>query len=432
MSMKSITTWNFSSEEPFSLARRFSDLEGTCFLYSGGEHEAAQFSFLCLFPQKNIKLQAYTKCWEELQSHIGRFESPTPIPEWVGYLGYEMGCFADPDRKTPYFKPKIPDCCFYAPSVVIQFEHGRGRATLYSKDLNFSLQRSSPSFLNEKIHLCYVSDSFGSYQDKIAQAKEWILDGEIYQVNLSQELHFEGKSNPFDLFEKIVCLNPTPFAAYLNCGAFSIVSSSPERFLRKKGKILDTRPIKGTAPRSKLPTEDAKNREKLEASEKQRAELLMITDLMRSDLGKISMPGSVHTKEIWRCEAYENVFHLLSIIEATVRPGAHPIELIRQLFPGGSITGCPKLSAMEAIAALENRPRGIYTGSIGYIAANGDFDFNIAIRTLIVHPESIRLQLGGAIVSDSDPIEEFKETLYKGRSLFSILGIDSFDSLLEL
>lgn len=152
----------------------------------------------------------------------------------------------------------------------------------------------------------------------------------------------------------------------------------------------------------------------------------MITDLMRSDVGKVSLPGSVHTRDIWRCEAYANVFHLLSIIEGRVDPSANPVELIRQLLPGGSITGCPKLRAMEAIAELEKRPRGIYTGSIGYFAKNGDFDFNIAIRTLIVHPEHIQLQLGGAIVIDSDPVKEFEETLHKGHSLFAILGIDLF------
>ena len=148
----------------------------------------------------------------------------------------------------------------------------------------------------------------------------------------------------------------------------------------------------------------------------------MITDLMRNDLGKFSIPGSVHTEEIWGCEAYANVFHMVSTISSKPVPGVHNVDMIRDCFPGGSITGCPKIRAMELIHQLENRARGIYTGSIGYFAGNGDFDFNIAIRTITVHEDWIDLQLGGAIVADSNPQYEFAETFHKGASIFQVLS----------
>ncbi len=401
--MRSITTWTFKPSEPLKLASRFSDIEGTFLLHSENA------SYLCLFPEEKVTVTAGLGCWEELEKALGSFDLDLSIPKWVGYLGYEMGCFADVE--TLYYRPKTPDACFYCPSVVIHFDHPTGAATLFAKK-EISLEGSSSTFSSNLV--CgFRSDTLESYVEKIGRAQEWILEGEVYQVNLSQEFHLEGKSDPFGLFEKITALNPAPFSAYARCRDFALVSSSPERFLSRRGDLLETRPIKGTAPRNENP-------QVLLSSEKERAELLMITDLMRNDLGKVSLPGSVKTKEIARCEAYTNVFHLLSIIES--RSSMDPVPLIRQLFPGGSITGCPKLRAMEAIATLEKRARGIYTGSIGYFAANGDFDFNVAIRTLVVHPEYVQIQLGGAIVSDSDPVKEFEETLHKGESLFKILG----------
>lgn len=410
MSMKSITTWIFEAGEPHELARRFADLEGTVLLNSG--------SYLCLFPEEKVALPARPGCWEVLEKALGSFEGDLPIPKWVGYLGYEMGCFADPEKHTPYMPTATPDAVFYRPSVVIHFDHSTQQATLYaSKEV--SLKREPSTSSSGALKLKFSSDTLQSYLEKIARAKEWILEGEIYQVNLSQEFHLEGESDPFQLFQKVFRLNPTSFSAFMQCGNFALVSSSPERFLCRLGDRLQSRPIKGTAPRGKTPEEDAFNRRTLLESEKERAELLMITDLMRNDIGKVSLPGSVKTQEIWRCETYANIFHLLSIIEG--RCAQSPVPLIRQLFPGGSITGCPKLRAMEAIAALEQRPRGVYTGSIGYFAANGDFDFNIAIRTLVVHSTYVQIQLGGAIVIDSDPVKEFEETLHKGETLFKVL-----------
>ncbi|KIC71266.1 anthranilate synthase component I family protein [Candidatus Protochlamydia amoebophila] len=255
----------------------------------------------------------------------------------------------------------------------------------------------------------------------INEAKEWIFSGHVYQINLSQEFTFEGVLRPFDVFRQLIEINPAPFSAYLKADHYTIVSSSPERFLQKKEKLLETRPIKGTIQRGGYFEEDQLFKERLISSEKEKAELLMITDLMRNDLGKISEIGSVKTVDLWRCEAYTNVYHLISIIRSIALKHLKSLEIIRSAFPGGSITGCPKLKAMECIQKLENRSRGIYTGSMGYMTGKGDFDLNIAIRTLVFKDNYISFQVGGGIVIDSDPINEYAETLFKGDSLFRVL-----------
>lgn len=416
--MRSITTWIFDPSEPLDLCRRYADCEGTVLLYSGGNHDTACSSFLCLLPEDKVSLKAEKGCWEALEKKLGLFEEILPIPKWVGYFGYELGCFADYEKQIPFVPSSLPDAVFYKPSVIIHFDHRKNSATLYGSNPEL-LNREYPRFPLSPFKLAFRSDSLESYEEKIATIKAEIARGNVYQVNLSQEFFLEGKNDPFSLFHKINLLNPAPFSAYMQCGDFAIVSSSPERFLSRKGNTLQTRPIKGTAPRGKSREEDQRNRGALLCSEKERSELLMITDLMRNDLGKVSLTGSVKTKEMCRIEAFSNVFHLASIIEG--KSSLPSIPLIRHLFPGGSITGCPKLRAMEIIASQEKRIRGIYTGSIGYLAGNGDFDFNIAIRTLVVRPHGISVQLGGAIGSDSDPIKEFEETLYKGQTLFNVL-----------
>ncbi|MCH9625277.1 MAG: Isochorismate synthase MenF [Chlamydiales bacterium] len=427
MWMQCITTWTSNSAQLLVLAKRFADLEGTALLYSGGSYATSNTSYLCLFPKKKVTIAAQPGCWELLQQELGDlFCSELKIPRWVGYLGYEMGCFADPDQVMAHTTSSIADSCFYQPTVVVKFDHHSQEMTLYAEQATVCLERLPTVSQMSDLRLSFCSDSLESYLEKIKQTKKWIVEGEVYQLNLSQVFHLKGKTDAFAQFEKSVQLNPAPFSAFLNCGAFSIVSTSPERFLYKQDDLLESRPIKGTAPRGKTPEEDRLYKEQLLRSEKERAELLMITDLMRNDLGKVACPGSVKTLKIWECEAYTNVFHLHSVIQAQIKASMHPVSLIRQLFPAGSITGCPKLSAIAKIHLLEQRARGIYTGSIGYFAENGDFDFNVAIRTLLVHPQSVEVQLGGAIVIDSDPIKEYEETLHKGHTLFTLLGAKEF------
>lgn len=392
--MKAVTTLNQSLSE---VARRFADEQGTVFLHSGSGYDSAQNSYLFLSPIETV----HTSNLEELKKIVKLTDSH--LPDWVGYLAYEgegvwmrHQYFLHDDGKQVYF---------------------------YSRD-GSTLPDPPPADFDPTIQvkLTACSDTQESYDKKIRQAKQWILDGEIYQLNLSQQFTYEGEFHPFTLFEKIVERNPAPFMAYMNFEDHQIISSSPERLLSHVNGKLETRPIKGTAPRGNSPEEDRECREKLLCSEKDRSELLMITDLMRNDLGKVSKTGSVQVKDLWRCETYTNVFHLLSIIQSEAKRDLHPVEILEACFPGGSITGCPKIRAMELIGELEQRKRGIYTGSIGYFSGNGDFDFNIAIRTLFVKGKKIDLQLGGAIVYDSDPEQEWKETLYKGASLFQSLN----------
>jgi para-aminobenzoate synthetase component 1 len=444
----SLDHFPFDPQILLDIAGFFSDREGTALLYSGGTLDSAENSYLALFPFKTFKSnETQENPWDVLKDSLPKFNSDNPYPEFFGFLSYEMGAFADIEKPIPHFPVTTPYFYFQKCAIVLAVDHKTRRGTLIlaeeekefwsgeahlwgerlKKKFEPALFKKKELFRNEEQKDPTLSSPIDriAYLNKIAQAKEYIAAGDIYQVNLSQQFLLKCQKQPFSLFIDLVKLNPAPFSAFFNLGQNIIVSSSPERFLRKKNNRLETRPIKGTAPRGKNSEEDAKNKELLLFSEKERAELLMITDLMRNDLGKVSSAGSVQTKAIWRCESYTNVFHLLSIIESVPLPNLHPIDLIRSCFPGGSITGCPKLRAMEVIAELEERPRGIYTGSIGYLAGNGDFDFNIAIRTAIYRDDFVNIQLGGGIVSDSNPEKEYEEILHKGKSIFKILGFET-------
>ena len=452
-----------SASSLLAIAEYFADWHGTVLLYSGGTLDSARSSFLALFPVETLTVfgqtlihqagekknkSAIQNPWDGLQEHFFSSLSKDPESMAFGWLGYGMGACADEGKILPYRPSSTPDAYWQRCAVVIHADHQKQGVTVsidhaaaelaghkaesWIKD--FATLEGWSSFLKSlpEATKSYASPPATSpfpeglqrrevYIDKVEQIKELIREGEIYQVNLSQEFNFQSSREPFSLFRQICETNPAPFSAYIRYEQTSIVSTSPERFLSKKGNELETRPIKGTIQRGKTQEEDLKLKERLLTSPKERAELLMITDLMRNDLGKISTTGSVKTLEIWRCEAYTNVFHLISIIRSIAKANLKPLEIVRSCFPGGSITGCPKLRAMEAIDDFEKRARGIYTGSIGYFTGKGDFDLNIAIRTLVVEGDSYSLQLGGGIVIDSNPEAEYQETLFKGTSFFHLL-----------
>lgn len=418
-----------TNEDLFKLAQFFSNTDGTCFLYSGGSYDSSERSFLFLFPYEKIEILNRETGWEVLKDRILSNE------DWVGFFGYEMGATSDPEKRLDLPKAATPEAYFQRTAVKIEYDHRNQKAFVHcleDKGLsgieNFSTSESFSKFLDSLSKEKSVYQGFlvkspepiEQYVEKIKQAKELIWNGEIYQVNLSHQVDFTGEGDPFSVFYHLVQINPAPFSAYLRLMDFTIVSSSPERLLQKRGNHLETRPIKGTIVRGKTELEDAENKNALLDSIKDRAELLMITDLMRNDLGKISQPGSVITEKLVQCETYANLFHLHSIIRSKSM-NVHAVDILRSCFPGGSVTGCPKLRAMEVIAELEKRPRGIYTGSIGYFSANGDFDFNIAIRTIVFSGNKCTLQLGGAIVTDSIPEKEYEETLAKGSLVMRVL-----------
>ncbi len=262
----------------------------------------------------------------------------------------------------------------------------------------------------------------GTYARGFARIKRYIVDGDCYQVNYTQRFSAPVTGDPWEAYRWLRNLNPAPYAAYLNVPGGAVVSSSPERFLRVRERRVETRPIKGTRPRSSNPARDAELAAELAASAKDRAENVMIVDLLRNDLGKICEPGSVTVPVLFAIESYATVHHLVSTVCGRLPPGAHVVDLLRGAFPGGSITGAPKLRAMQIIEELESHRRGVYCGAIGYIGRDGAMDTNIAIRTLSVDAGRMLCWAGGGIVHDSVLDDEYQESLDKAAAMLAVFG----------
>ena len=259
------------------------------------------------------------------------------------------------------------------------------------------------------------------YLTAVARVREYILAGDIFQANLSQRFEVDLAEAPLDLYQRLRRTNPAAFGAYFNVGEFQILSVSPERFLRLSGRNVETRPIKGTRPRGLGPMHDALLGRVLAESDKDRAENVMIVDLLRNDLSRVCRPGTVRVPELFALEQHPTVHHLVSTVVGELEPNTDAVDLLRATFPGGSITGAPKVRAMEIIAELEPTRRGVYCGSLGYLATSGVMDTSIAIRTAIVRNGVVYFQAGGGIVADSDPEAEYRETLDKARGIIRAL-----------
>ena len=260
------------------------------------------------------------------------------------------------------------------------------------------------------------------YLEMVRTAKEYIAAGDIFQANLSLRLSAEiGGTDPLRLYEILRDINPSPFAAYIDFGEYQIVSSSPERLVRVKGSVIDTRPIAGTRPRGRNTGEDEEMRAELLLNEKERAEHIMLIDLERNDLGKVSDYGSVRVDELMITEQYSHVIHIVSNVRGAMAEGMDCFDVIRATFPGGTITGVPKVRCMEIIEELEQRRRGPYTGSLGYIGFNGNMDLNIIIRTFLIKGGRAYVQAGAGIVADSDPEREYYESLKKAEALINAM-----------
>jgi para-aminobenzoate synthetase component 1 len=264
----------------------------------------------------------------------------------------------------------------------------------------------------------------GGYEAVVQQVVDYILAGDIFQANLSQRFlaDLPAELDGWSLYRRLRTRNPAPFAAYLRTGEVEIVSASPERFLKLADRRVETRPIKGTRPRGSTPEEDRRLGEELLASAKDRAENVMIVDLLRNDLSRVCRDHTVLTPEICALESFATVHHLVSTVTGELRPGLDPVDLLRATFPGGSITGAPKIRAMEIIAELEPTQRGPYCGAIGWLGGDGWMDTSITIRTYAIKDRRVAFQAGGGIVADSDPAAEYDETLDKARALIEALG----------
>jgi para-aminobenzoate synthetase component 1 len=257
----------------------------------------------------------------------------------------------------------------------------------------------------------------------VRRVKDYIAAGDIFQANFTQRFETAVDVDPRELYVRLRRRNPSPFAAFLDAGrGRAVLGSSPERFLRLRGRDIETRPIKGTRPRGGTPAEDKTSAEELLASAKDAAELAMIVDLERNDLGRVADYGSVRVAEARTLEAYPTVFHLVATVTGELAAGRDAVDLIKASFPGGSITGAPKVRAMEIIEELEPTARSVYTGGLGWIDLAGDMDINIVIRTMLYDRGRVTYQVGGGIVADSDPEAEYDECLAKGRALAEVLG----------
>lgn len=352
----------------------------------------------------------------------------------VGYLGYDLCHFVEKVPSTAKDDLGLPDVyiAFYDSVFIIDHLYNK----IFLSAISFTKKIKSKEIFEERLEeatLCatryplnakkegnYLLDSNftkSQYLQAVQAAKKYIREGDIYQVNLSQRFHGKLTMAPEMLYQSLRGVNPAPFAGYLNFGQIKVLSSSPERFLKVKGREVQTRPIKGTRPRGDTEKKDKKLAEELLSSIKDRAELIMIVDLERNDLGRICEFGSVKVPELITLEAFPTVFHTVSTIEGRLRQGKDRIDLLKATFPGGSITGAPKIRSMEIIDELEPTTRGIYTGALGYFGFNNTMDLNIVIRTLLVKNEDFYFQVGGGIVADSDPEKEFQETLDKAKAL---------------
>ncbi len=270
------------------------------------------------------------------------------------------------------------------------------------------------------------------YELAVRAVHDGIAAGEVYQVNITQRFAADFEGNPYALFEHLLARSPAPGGAFLDTGTRQILSASPELFLRIEGREILTRPIKGTRPRDRDPQRDGRLAYELITDPKEIAELIMITDLERNDLGRVCEFGSVTVPDLLRPEKFAQVHHLVSTVSGRLRREVTPLQALRACFPGGSITGAPKKTAMETIERLEPCPRGLYTGAIGYFAFNGDAAFSIAIRTLVRDGRELHYHVGSGITADSDPAREFDETMQKGTGIRSAVSCYLESAAMEL
>jgi para-aminobenzoate synthetase component I len=365
---------------------------------------------------------------EHLAAKSVAYYGPLPfVGGAVGYIGYEPpqpGSGGNPSQTVPDLEFGLYDeavVCDNLEGRVWLASCGGGAESLVER---FRKRPAGAGEIGGKSKPDFKSDfTRGGYYAAVERVKEYIREGDVYQVNLSQRFEAEAAIDPWTLYRRLRKANPAPFSAYLGFGGVSILSSSPERFLRVRGRAVETRPIKGTRPRGRTAEEDGRLAAELLASRKDGAEHVMIVDLERNDLGKVCEYGSVKVTEFERLESYAAVHHMVSTVEGTLREGVGPLGCVRACFPGGSITGAPKVRAMEIIRELEPSRRGVYTGSIGYIGYSGAMDLNIAIRTVVAAGGKVSFSVGGGIVADSTPEEEYAETLDKARALFQSFGI---------
>ncbi len=366
---------------------------------------------------------------------------------WIGFFSYEAGLTLESIRQTTAEDCSLPLMQFSLYDSAAIYDHDQEQWYMTAVDWPEPVAKRRPSvrdrldILKQRLENAGAIDimedsqpdatvpkpnmSFAQYVQHVEKAKRYIEAGDIYQVNLTQRFCVETSESPIHLYENLRRVNPSSHAAYLQCDETTILSASPELFLELRNKKVITRPIKGTAPRTDHVHEDNLARQNLIDSEKDRAELTMIVDLMRNDLGRVCQYGSVHVVEPNEIEEHPTVFHQVATIEGQLREDVDWLGLLHATFPGGSITGAPKIRAMQIIDELEPTARGVYCGSIGWIGLDGSMSFNIAIRTMVHCDHEVYFYAGGAIVADSTAENEYDEIIAKASGMMRALGCDA-------
>ncbi|WP_235905069.1 aminodeoxychorismate synthase component I [Tautonia marina] len=376
-----------------------------------------------------------------LPAELGR-ETGDDLPPFLGGLigvfGYDLAPWIERVPRKAACASRMPSVFFRLYDTFVAVDHRSETASLWVVNLLGEpierveergnrwrgwLQDAPERVAKSRFETPLVSNfSAEGYRRAVGRAVEYIHAGDIFQANISQRFEVRGTPVPLDLYRRLRTRSPAPYSALLRLDEErSVISSSPELFYETQGARIVTRPIKGTRPRGISPSEDEAQRADLIASAKDRAELAMIVDLERNDLGRVCAYGSVRVTEPSSIESYATVHHQVATIEGRLREGVGPIDVVRAVFPGGSITGAPKIRAMEIIDELEPTRRSLYTGAIGYYSLGGRSAFNIAIRTMLVEGNRVSYQVGGGIVADSDPQLEYEETLHKGRAMRDVL-----------
>jgi para-aminobenzoate synthetase component I len=439
MDVKKLGRYSFLGSDPFLVLRSRGD---KLTLIEAGKEEVSQGN---PFDVLGELLKIYT---------IDGSQAKVPFTGGaVGYFSYDLCHFIERLPGKAVDDLQLPECYLAFYDALVAFDHLENKTYLVStgfpeldeqkrlrraadrlQEIRSLIMTAPPPLKTESVSAGKASALKANftrekYLEAVAKARDFICAGDIFQVNLSQRFETEIHTPPYQLYQKLRTINPAPFANYFNFDGVGIVGASPERFLKVRGDIVETRPIKGTRPRGKTPEADKALSESLLKSVKDRAENIMIVDLQRNDIGRVCRYGTVKVTELAILEAYPTVFHLTSTVVGRLLEGKSLIDLLKAAFPGGSITGAPKVRAMEIIDELEPTRRSVYTGSLGYLSFSGDMDLNIVIRTIIIKDGKAYFQVGGAIVYDSEPESEYIETLDKGRALMDALNLASPDDM---
>lgn len=363
-------------------------------------------------------------------------EYQTLTKDWIfGYLSYDLK--NDVEKLTSNNRDglEFPELYFFQPKKVFLIK-GEELEIQYlnivSDDLESDLQSIERQYLNEKIntehedHKVKISLRIhkDAYHEKVNTMLAHIHRGDIYEANFCQEFYAENTDiDPLHIYQNLNAISKAPFATFLRVYNKFLMSASPERYIKKEGNKIISQPIKGTAKRSENPKEDAELKNSLFTDEKERSENIMIVDLVRNDLSKTAVKGSVKVEELCGVYTFEQVHQMISTVSSEITKDIHPVDVIKSTFPMGSMTGAPKISAMEIIEALEETKRGLYSGAVGYFTPKGDFDFNVVIRSILYNATQryVSYSVGGAITAKSDPVKEYEECLIKAKAMRQVL-----------